>query len=178
MQIGITWPLQRLLKQPVPYGPAVPLAHCWDAHCIDLRGHSTLLLVHSPSRYAVVRMGMTPSDWQAVHLLAVQEIRLGLREAGLTLEETENYLLAAGQPAFTRTHGRRPVAYLNRVWESVLAADLLADPAQKHQKLLAAEVNRLPGRCAALEGVAAPAEFLRRCVREPQQAGLYLPPLR
>ena len=178
MQIGVTWPLQRLIKQPVPYGAPTPLAGCWDAHCIELRGQSTLLLVHSPSRYAVVRMGMAPADWQAVHLLAVQEIRLGLREAGLSLEETENYLEAAGQPRLTRTHGRRPVAYLNRVWESVLAADLLTDPAKHHQTQLAAGVNRLPGRCAAYEDTACPTEFLRRCVHAPQSAGLYLPPLR
>ena len=46
MQLGLTWPLQRLLRQPVPYGEPVPRAWCWDLHCITLHGRSSLLLVH------------------------------------------------------------------------------------------------------------------------------------
>ena len=38
MQLGLTWPLQRLLHVSVPYGPPVDRGFCWDAHCITLRG--------------------------------------------------------------------------------------------------------------------------------------------
>ena len=51
MQLGLTWPLQRLLKVSVPYGEPIHRGLCWDAHCITLRGRSSLLLVHCESRY-------------------------------------------------------------------------------------------------------------------------------
>ena len=34
MQLGLTWPLQRLLHTSVPYGMPVARGFCWDAHCI------------------------------------------------------------------------------------------------------------------------------------------------
>ena len=54
MQLGLTWPLQRLLKVSVPYGDPIDRGLCWDAHCITLHGRSSLLLVHCASRYTCV----------------------------------------------------------------------------------------------------------------------------
>ena len=50
MQVGLTWPFQRLLKVSVPYGEPIDRGLCWYAHCITLHGRSSLLLVHCASR--------------------------------------------------------------------------------------------------------------------------------
>ena len=64
MQLGLTWPLQRLLKVSVPYGEPINRGLCWDAHCITLHGRSSLLLVHCASRYTCVRYDLSPMDWK------------------------------------------------------------------------------------------------------------------
>ena len=83
MQLGLTWPLQRLLHQAVPYGEPVSRLICWDLHCITLHGRSSLLLVHCASRHTCVRFDMTSADWADLPRLALEEIRLGLLDAGL-----------------------------------------------------------------------------------------------
>ena len=94
---------------------------------------------------------------------------LPLEEPGvfrsLLLPETAD-ALAAGEPVRTRTHGRRPVAFLNRAWEDVLSADLLADQSQQRQPLLNSAVNDGLCRCAGFEGQDTALAFLRRCFSE------------
>ena len=81
MQLGLTWPLQRLLHVSVPYGAPGDRGSCWDAHCITLHGKSSLLLVHCESRYTCVRFDMTPFDWSHLAEITVEEIHLGLLDA-------------------------------------------------------------------------------------------------
>ena len=162
MQLGLTWPLQRLLRQPVPYGEPVPRAWCWDLHCITLHGRSSLLLVHCASRYTCVRFDMTPADWADLPAVAMEEIRLGLLDAGLAPERVEAYCSAAGAPILTRTHGRREVAFLNRAWEDVLALDYTVDTATQRQPLLEQAVNGIPCRCAGFEGRESAKQYLYR----------------
>ena len=65
MQLGLTFPLQQRLKiGSVPYGAPLERLHCWDLHCIPLRGQDSLLLVHCASRYTVVACGVTRFDWE------------------------------------------------------------------------------------------------------------------
>ena len=168
MQLGLTWPLQRLLRLPVPYGEPVPRAWCWDLHCITLHGRSSLLLVHCASRYTCVRFDMTPADWADLPAVAMEEIRLGLLDAGLAPERVEAYCSAAGAPILTRTHGRREVAFLNRAWDDVMAADLLVDRSEQRQPLLNSAVNSRPCRCAGFAGTDTPQAFLERCFSEHQ----------
>lgn len=152
MQLGLTWPLQRLLRTSVPYGAAIERGFCWDAHCITLHGRSSLLLVHCESRYACVRYDLSPMDWGRLVEIALEEIRLGLLGAGLPVHQVEAYLSDAGALLPTRTHGRREVAFLNRAWEDVLSADLLVDQSSHRQPLLNHAVNDLLCRCAGEEG--------------------------
>ena len=159
MELGLTWPLQRLLKTAVPYGEERDLRHCWDAHCITLHGRSSLLLVHSASRYTLVRFDMTPWDWKELQKIAGEEIRFGLQEAGLEAA-------AAEEIQFTRTHGRRPVAYLNRAWEDVLRWDVLVDQGSCRQPLLNRKINDIPCRCAWTEAQGSGRKFLLRCLTE------------
>ena len=136
MQLGLTWPLQGLLKlKNVPYGQPLARKFCWDAHCITLRGRSSLLLVHCASRYTCLRFDMTSADWARLDDIVVEEIREGLLDAGFSETAVEQYLADCGAVERTRTHGRREVAFLNRAWEDVLSADLLVDQSSQRQPM-------------------------------------------
>ena len=148
MQLGLTWPLQRLLKVSVPYGDPIDRGLCWDAHCITLHGRSCLLLVHCASRYTGVRFDLCPMDWRHLDELVLEEIRLGLLDAGIPETQIASYLREAGSVQLTRTHGRREVAFLNRAWEDVLSADLLVDLGAHRQPILNHAVNNRLCRCA------------------------------
>ena len=148
MQLGLTWPLQRLLHTAVPYGVPVDRGFCWDAHCITLRGCRSLLLVHCDSRYTCVRFDLSPIDWANLPAIAMEEITLSLQEAGIEGNRAEVYLSAAGSIHLTRTHGRREVAFLNRAWEDVLSADLLVNEDSERQPILNHAVNQRLCRCA------------------------------
>ena len=162
MQIGLTWPLQRLLRTAVPYGAPLGRGFCWDAHCITLYGRSSLLLVHCHSRFTCVRFDMRPEDWARLPEVAAEELELGLRDAGIAPAQIKAYIADAGAVEQTRTHGRREVAFLNRAWDDVMAADLLVDRGSRRQPLLNAEVNGRLCRCAGEEGLAAAHDHLHR----------------
>ena len=153
MQLGLTWPLQRLLKVSVPYGDPIHRGLCWDAHCITLHGCSSLLLVHCESRYTCVRFDLSTLDWKRLQEIAGEEIRLGLLDAGIPEEQVSVYLQEAGEIQTTRTHGRREVAFLNRAWEDVLSADLLVDQSSCRQPMLNHAVNNRLCRCAGEGGI-------------------------
>lgn len=153
MQLGLTFPLQRKLRlKNVPYGAPLDRRYCWDLHCITLRGESSLLLVHCASRYTVAARGLSGLNWAQLPELAMEQIRLGLLDAGLPEQMVEDYLQDAGEPELTRTHGRREVAFLNRAWDDVLALDYTVDAAALRQPLLEQAVNALPCRCAGFDG--------------------------
>lgn len=153
MQLGLTWPLQRLLKVSVPYGEPIHRGLCWDAHCITLYGRSCLLLVHCASRYTCVRYDLSSMDWSHLEELVLEEIEQGLLDAGITEEQVTAYLQEAGEVQRTRTHGKREVAFLNRAWEDVLSADLLVDPSGSRQPILNHAVNSRLCRCAGEDGI-------------------------
>ena len=48
---------------------------------------------------------------------------------------------------------RRKVAFLNRSWEDVMAAELALDESSQSQPLLDQLVNTKPNRCAGIEGL-------------------------
>ena len=102
MQLGLTWPLQRLLKVSVPYGEPIDRGLCWDAHCITLHGRSSLLLVHCASRYTCVRYDLSSMDWSRLEELVWEEIGQGLLDAGISEERVTAYLQKAGDIHLTR----------------------------------------------------------------------------
>lgn len=167
MQLGLTWPLQRLLRTTVPYGEPIEKAFCWDAHCITLHGRSSLLLVHCQSRFTCVRFDMSLLDWNRLDELVWEEIQYGLLEAGIDNSTVQTYLSVAGTLVRTRTHGRREVAFLNRAWEDVLSSDLLIDQDTQRQPILNHAVNARPCRCAGREGIAAALEHLHFFFSDP-----------
>jgi len=153
MQIGLTWPLQRLLKTSVPYGESIDRGLCWDAHCITLHGRNCLLLVHCESRYACIRFDLSPMNWNRLEELVLEEIQQGLLDAGIPQTKVTVYLAESGEVQLTRTHGRREVAFLNRAWDDILSSDLLVDQSSHRQPILNHAVNHRPCRCAGVEGI-------------------------
>ena len=154
MELGLTFPLQRLLKVKTPaYGTEPDRRFCWDLHVIDLRGHRCLLAVHCHSRYTFVRCDVTPFQWADIPGLFREGLAESLSAAGFAQEQAEEYLRQAGTIEITRTHGRREVAFLNRAWEDVLALDLCLDTASQAQSLLDHAVNARSSRCVGFEGL-------------------------
>ena len=169
MQLGLTWPLQRLLKVSVPHGEPISRGLCWDVHCITLHGRSSLLLVHCASRYTCVRYDLSPMDWKCLEEIAIEEIRLVLLDAGIPEEQVAEYLQEAGEIQMTRTHGRREVAFLNRAWEDVLSADLLIDKSSHRQPILNGAVNDRLCRCAGEDSIDTAHSHLMRYFQKREQ---------
>ena len=169
MQLGLTWPLQRLLKVSVPYGDLIHRGLCWDAHCITLHGRSSLLLVHCESRYTCVRYDLSFMDWKRLEWIVQEEIRFGLLDAGIPEKQVAAYLQEAGEMQLTRTHGRREVAFLNRAWEDALSVDLLVDQSSCRQPLLNHAVNDRLCRCAGEDGMDTAHTHLMRYFQEREQ---------
>ena len=115
MELGLTFPLQRFLHQkPPPYGSETDRRFCWDLHVIELRGRKCLLAVHCHSRYTFVRFDVPGLLWASLPELFCAGLADSLAAAGFSPEQIAAYLKAAGSTHFTRTHGRREVAFLNR----------------------------------------------------------------
>lgn len=166
MELGLTIPLQRHLGiKPLPYGKEPDRRFCWDFHVIPLRGRTSLLAVHCHSRYAFVLYDLSCLDLE--RLLDV--FREGLERSLSTARfpaEAANLLCGNHQPLFTKTHGRREVAFLNRTWDDVMAAELALDESTQSQPLLDQIVNTKPSRCVGFDGLGMAVERLSAVLRE------------
>ena len=155
MELGLTFPLQRFLHQkPPPYGSEADRSFCWDLHIIELHGRKCLLAVHCHSRYTFIRFDVPGFLWANLSELFRIGLTDSLAAAGFSLAEIDTYLQTAGEVQFTRTHGRREVAFLNRAWEDALALDTCLDTASAAQPMLDWAVNARPSRCVDFEGQA------------------------
>lgn len=163
MELGLTIPLQRHLKiKALPYGQEADRRFCWDLHVISLRGRSSLLAVHCFTRYTFVLYALDRLAWECLPDTFLDGLRQNLSAAGCSAEETD-FLCGSEPPLFTKTHGRREVAFLNRAWEDVMTADLALDESRRDQPLLNQLVNARLCRCVGFEGLGAAAERWRGC---------------
>ena len=160
MQLGITIPLQRHLRlaRP-PYGePEEPL-FCWEAHRAALGGADVLLLANACNRFAAFAC-MQPGDWRDWEAVALTALRASLAASGFDEDAIGAYRFLAGAPEVTRTHGRRPVAFMNVLVDKLLALplalDAVADPFPAELCRLANE--RMPCKAAGFEGLGLPVE--------------------
>lgn len=166
VELGLTIPLQRHLGiKPLPYGEEPDRPFCWDLHVILLRGWSSLLAVHCHSRYAFILYGLSCLDWERLPDVFREGLERSLSAAGFPAEAAE-LLCGNHQPLFTRTHGRREVAFLNRAWDDVMAAELALDENTQSQPLLDRIVNAKPSRCAGFDGLGMAVERLSAVLRE------------
>lgn len=160
VELGLTIPLRRYLGiKALPYGQEPDRRFCWDLHMIPLRGRASLLAVHSFSRYTFVLYDLSPLDWGRLPEVFARGLEGSLAAAGCPSQAAQT-LLGNGQFPFTRTHGRREVAFLNRAWEDVMDAELALDESQSAQPLLDRLVNAKLSRCAEAEGLGTAAERL------------------
>lgn len=153
IELGLTIPLQRYLYiKALPYPREPNRRFCWDLHAIPLRGRPSLLAVHCHTRYTFVLYDLNYLDWVRLPDVFLDGLRLSLSAAGFAAETTKE-LCGSELPLFTRTHGRREVAFLNRAWEDVMAAELALDESSQSQPLLDQLVNAKLSRCAGMEGL-------------------------
>nr|WP_325230483.1 hypothetical protein [uncultured Oscillibacter sp.] len=160
IELGLTIPLQRHLHlKALPYPQEQNRRFCWDIHVIPLRGRPSLLAVHCHTRYTFVLYNLNRLEWERLPDVFLDGLRLSLSSAGFPAEVMKE-LCGSELPLFTRTHGRREVAFLNRAWEDVMAADMALDENSQSQPLLEQIINAKPSRCAGTEGLGMAAERL------------------
>lgn len=160
IELGLTIPLQRHLRlKALPYLQESDRRFCWDLHVIPLRGRPGLLAVHCHTRYTFVLYDLNRLEWERLPDVFLDGLRLSLSAAGFP-EETSEKLCGLELPLFTRTHGRREVAFLNRAWEDVMAVELALDTTAQSQPLLDQLVNAKSSRCVGAEGLGMAAERL------------------
>ena len=160
IELGLTIPLQRHLHlKALPYTQEPDRRFYWDTHVIPLRGRPSLLAVHCHTRYTFVLYDLNRLEWERLPDVFLDGLRLSLSAAGFP-EKTTEKLCGSELPLFTRTHGRREVAFLNRAWEDVMAVELALDESRQSQPLLEQIVNAKPSRCADAEGLGMAAERL------------------
>ena len=166
MELGLTIPLQRHLRvKALPYGQEPDRRFCWDLHVITLRGRSSLLAVHCHSRYTFVLYDLNRLEWERLPDAFREGLDRSLSAAGFP-DGLANLLCCSGQPTFTKTHGRREVAFLNRAWDDVMVAELALDESSQSQPLLDQIVNARPSRCVGFEGLGLASERLAVTLRE------------
>lgn len=166
MELGLTIPLRRHLGiKALPYGVEPDRRFCWDLHVISLRGRPSLLAVHCHSRYTFVLYDLSPLDWARLPDIFREGLERSLSAAGFPAEAA-NLLCGGCQPLFTKTHGRREVAFLNRAWDDAMAAELVLDESTQSQLLLDQTVNAKSSRCVGFDGLGMAAERLSAVLRE------------
>ena len=166
IELGLTIPLQRHLRiKALPYGQEPDRRFCWDLHVITLRGRPSLLAVHCHSRYTFVLYDLSRFDWERLPEVFRAGLERSLSAAGFPAEAAD-LLCGSDQPLFTKTHGRREVAFLNRAWDDVIAAELALDESAQSQPLLDQIVNTRPSRCVGFEGLGSAAERLADTLRK------------
>lgn len=153
VELGLTIPLQRHLHiKALPCSQEPDRRFCWNLHVIPLRGRPSLLAVHCHTRYTFVLYDLSYPEWERLPDVFLDGLRLSLSAAGFPAEATKA-LCGSELPLLTRTHGRREVAFLNRSWEDVMAAELALDESSQSQPLLDQLVNAKLSRCAGIEGL-------------------------
>lgn len=166
MELGLTIPLQRHLGiKALPHDEEPDCRFCWDLHVIPLRGRLSLLAVHCHSRYTFVRYDLSPLDWAHLPDVFQEGLEHSLSAAGFP-SKAANLLCGNHHTLFTKTHGRREVAFLNRAWDDVMAAELVLDESVQSQPLLDLIVNAKACRCAGFDGLGMAVERLSAVLQE------------
>lgn len=159
MEFGITIPLQRYVRLPrPPYGEVDDLLFCWETHRVALGGCDVLLLANASNRFAAFAC-MQPGEWCDWECRAFSALRAALAASGFEEDVIEAYLFFGGAVDVTRTHGRRPVAFLNVLVDKLLPLSLPLDAADSFPLDLCRLANeRMVCKAAGFEGLGLPVE--------------------
>ena len=161
MEFGITIPMQRHVGLPrPPYGEVDDLLFCWEAHRIALGGCDMLLLANASNRFAAFAC-MQLGEWRDWERSAVLALRASLAACGFAEGSIDAYLFFGGIPVVTRTHGRRPVAFMNVLVDKLLplALPLPSDEGEPFPHELCRLANEhMACKAAGFERIGRPAE--------------------
>lgn len=143
-----------------PYGEPDDLLFCWEAHRTTLGGCDTLLLANASNRFAAFAC-MEPGQWRDWEDVALAALRASLAASGFDEGAIDAYLFFGGAVNVTRTHGRRPVAFLNVLVDKLRALPLPLPSdagAPLPLELCRLANERMACKAAGFEGQGLPAE--------------------
>ena len=154
MQLGLTIPLQKFLKAPKPpYGDSIDPFFCWEIHKVPDMPRSTFVAVNASNRFSLVFMGMKAASWKRLPEIIIESMELAFGLEGYTPQQVETYLAAAGSPEFTKTHGRKPVAGMNRAVDLLYWIELHMDQSMLYQPMISRVLNEDLCRAAGFPDV-------------------------
>ena len=179
MQLGITIPFQNYLKgknkvwktfNPVElknltYGEPEDLFFCWELHNIKYKGKNSLIIVNANNRFAILLYDMKSLDFKELFTRVEEGIHLGLETEGYTKEQINAYFNLAGEAILTKTHGRKPVAGLNKAVEHLIYVPYSVDTSQLYQPLQSRGMNRDICKPIGFEEYGYPVGFLEEDMR-------------
>lgn len=161
MQLGITIPLQKHLKIKSPsYGEPTDLFFCWELHIIRFQGKNSLAAVNANNRFLVLMVGMKAADWKLLSKRFEEAVTMGLLSEGYTKEQIDAYFNLAGEPIFTKTHGRKPVGGMNKAIDYLYYLPEPIDLEQLYQEFHCRFLNRDICSPIGFEDYGYPVEFL------------------
>ncbi len=162
MQLGLTIPLQKYLRLRIsPCMQPQELAYCWDLHLVHRDGKEGLIMINASSRFEIYLHDMRQSDWQRLPELAREHIARAFIAEELPRSWVKRYLLAAGPPELTGTHGRRAVGALNHVVEMLMYCTVSSNERRLEQPEIDWLLNETPGCAAGFSEPGRPRAFLR-----------------
>jgi hypothetical protein len=97
--------------------------------------------------------------------LVVDGIEKALASDGYRSLQIKTYLAASGEPEFTKTHGRKPVAGLNQMVFDMSWDDTPPDPDQLFQPILSQHANGILCHASGFDDYGKPWEFFRADMR-------------
>ena len=142
MELGLTIPLQKHLRlAKPPYGIETDLRLCWDLHLLKPGGKPSLFAVHASSRFSFLLYAVSPAEWKNLPELFASGLRQCLSEEDFSAEIQKRYFELAGPLCLTKTHGRRPVAFLNRAVDDLYATPVQLDSRHLYQPMVTRFLN-------------------------------------
>lgn len=166
MELGITIPLQRFLSHNKPsYGIQTDLKLCWDLHVVKPKGNPSLFAVHCSSRFAFIMYNPSPAEWNNLTGLFCLGLNEAFKNLGLSKKDTDIYLKAAGNPVITKTHGRRPIAFLNKAVDNFYALPADLDGGTMFQHHICDYINGSACRAAGRQITGTPRRFFMQDIQ-------------
>ncbi|MFR4972302.1 MAG: hypothetical protein ACLUB2_02280 [Butyricicoccus pullicaecorum] len=96
MELGLTFPLQRFLKQKTDYGTQPDRRYCWDAHVIDLHGRKACSPSTVTAGTPLCALTCPLLAWRDLPALFETGLRDSLTAAGFAQPVIDGYLSRAG----------------------------------------------------------------------------------
>ncbi|MEG0377279.1 MAG: hypothetical protein RR614_02265 [Eubacterium sp.] len=126
-------------------------------------GKDVLILVNASNSLTAVMWNMIPWDWERLKKISLDAIMRTFMNEGYSGEQFETYLNLAGkQIELTKTHGRRPVAALNRRAKLLLRIPVALDEKKRFQPYHTDCVNNISGTAGGFTSSGKPSDLFER----------------